>query len=126
MNRRGVWSVWLRLSGGLGDLVQPIGKNAVCLRREPVCEFRRSRSQLRNRNLRGSKLRGMTDIPLLELAWIGFQVKLKRQRVAPIGEGLILIMHVGRQSASSLGQVEAVAVPMHNSRARLGKRVQAR
>ena len=68
----------------------------------------------------------MADIPFLELARIGFEVKLQRQRIASIGECLIVIMRIGRQPLRATGQVETVAVPMQNRRIRVPKRAQAR
>lgn len=67
----------------------------------------------------------MTDVPLLELARFGFQVKLEGQSVTPIGECLVLILRVRRQPLRALGQVEAIAMPMKDNRIRIPKRVQA-
>ena len=56
----------------------------------------------------------MADIPFLELARIGFQVKLEGEGVASVSERLIFIMRIERQSLSALRQVEAIAMPVQN------------
>src|SRR6202043_1202903 len=68
----------------------------------------------------------MADIPLLELSRIGLEVKLKRQRVAPVGEGLVLIIFVRRQPHGVTRQIERIAVPMQNDGIVVPERLQAR
>src|SRR5277367_2200251 len=74
----------------------------------------RASSQIRDRDLRGGKLDGMTDIPFFKLPRVGLQVKLERKRVASVAERLVLVVSVRCQSGGFAWQIERVPMPMQN------------
>lgn len=56
----------------------------------------------------------MADIPFLELARLGFQMKLQSEGVLAEAEGLVLVIGVRGKSFGLRGEIECIAVPVQD------------
>src|SRR5215468_951402 len=96
------------------DLSEPPTEDAVGAGHETLLVPQGGRAQIRHRYFGGGQFGRVTDIPLLELARIGLEVKLQRQRIAAVGERLVLVVLVRGQSRGARREVECVTVPVQN------------